>query len=65
MRLITLHKILIGCFSAFFIFFGIRELVRESAEPNTVVAIGSLLLALGGIVYFIWVMRGGYDRKKS
>jgi hypothetical protein len=63
MRLITLHKILIGSFSAFSIFFGIRELVRTDMESNSLIAVSSLLLALLGIGYFIWVARGGYDRR--
>jgi hypothetical protein len=62
MRLITLHKILIGSFSAFSLFFGIRELVRTDMESNVVVAIVSLVLAIIGIVYFIWVARGGYKQ---
>ena len=62
MRLITLHKILIGSFSAFALFFGIRELVRTDIETNTALAIASLLLAVIGIVYFSWVVRGGYKQ---
>lgn len=62
MRLITLHKILIGSFSAFAVFFGIRELVRTDNGSNVAVAIASLLLAIGGILYFIWVARGGYKQ---
>ena len=65
MRLITLHKILIASFSAFSIFFGIRELLRPDAEANTLIAVGSLLLSIGGIVYFIWVARGGYNRQSQ
>jgi hypothetical protein len=62
MRLITLHKILIGSFSAFSIFFGIRELVRTDTGPNTLIAVISLLLAVMGVAYFVWIVRGGYKR---
>jgi hypothetical protein len=62
MRLITLHKILIGSFSAFSLFFGVRELVRTDIGSNSAVAIVSLLLAIVGIAYFIWVARGGYKQ---
>lgn len=65
MRIITLHKILIASFSAFSLFFGIRELLRGGTDSNIIIAIGSILLAIAGIVYFTWVARGGYSRKSS
>jgi hypothetical protein len=62
MKLLTLHKILIGMALAFFLFFGIREIVRDSGNP----VIGAIVLgvAVGISFYFIWVLRGGYERKK-
>lgn len=62
MRIITLHKILIACFSAFSLFFGIRELVRTDMASNSIIAVLSLVLAVAGIIYFIWVARGGYKQ---
>ena len=61
MKLLTLHKILIGAALAFFIFFGIREV----SVPTGSVALGIGALALGGglAAYFIWVLRGGYEKK--
>ena len=61
MKLLTLHKILIGFALAFFFFFGFREILRESGSA----AIGVLVLAVavGASFYFIWVLRGGYEKK--
>jgi Na+-driven multidrug efflux pump len=61
MRLVTLHKILIGMALAFFLFFGFREILRESGNPF----IGAIVLgiAVGVSFYFVWVLRGGYEKK--
>ena len=61
MKLLTLHKILIGMALAFFLFFGIREILRESG--SVVIGIVVLAIAVGVSFYFIWVLRGGYDGK--
>ena len=61
MKLLTLHKILIGMALAFFLFFGIREIMRESG--NAVIGAIVLGIAVGVSVYFIWVLRGGYEKK--
>ncbi|MEI8134221.1 MAG: hypothetical protein WCH46_03960 [bacterium] len=62
MNLLTLHKVLIAFALAFFLFFGLRELIRDSGS----IAIGAvaLVLAIGVGMYFIWVLRGGYNSKK-
>ena len=62
MKLLTLHKILIGMALAFFLFFGLREILRESGNP----VIGAVVLgiAVGVSFYFVWVLHGGYDKKK-
>ena len=46
---------------AFFLFFGIREIMRESG--NSIIGIVVLALALGVSFYFVWVLRGGYEKK--
>ena len=63
MKLITLHKILIGMAGIFFVFFGLRQILRDDGSP----VIGALVLCLaGGIAYyFVWVIKGGYDSKKD
>jgi hypothetical protein len=61
MKLLTLHKILIGMALAFFLFFGLREIMRESG--NAIVGAIVLGVAVGVSFYFIWVLRGGYERK--
>jgi len=61
MKLLTLHKILIGMALAFFFFFGFREILRESG--NAIIGAIVLGLAVGVSFYFIWVLRGGYERK--
>ena len=55
MRLLTLHKVLIAMAATFFLFFGIREIMREGGNS----AIGIIVLALAGGVsfYFVWVLR--------
>lgn len=63
MRLLTFHKILIGTTLAFFLFFGIREISRDAG--SSVLGIGSLAVASGIATYFIWVLRGGYDRSAA
>ena len=60
MKLITLHKILIAFALAFFLFFGIREIIRDSG--NVIVGIVVLALAAGVGFYFAWVLRGGYEK---
>ena len=62
MKLITLHKILISFALAFFVFFGIREMVRDGG--TTIIAILVLTLAVGVLIYFVWVLRGGYSKKE-
>jgi len=61
MSLLTLHKVLIAFTLAFFLFFGIREILRESGSA----IIGAIVLgvAAGISFYFIWVLRGGYEKK--
>jgi len=46
---------------AFFLFFGVREIFRESGNA----LVGAIVLgAVVGIsFYFIWILRGGYERK--
>jgi hypothetical protein len=63
MKLLTLHKILIGMALAFFLFFGIREIMRESGNP----VVGAIVLgaAVGICFYFVWVLRGGYQKKSG
>jgi hypothetical protein len=63
MKLITLHKILIAFALVFFLFFGMREIIRESGNA----IIGALVLgaAVGISFYFIWVLRGGYEKRSS
>lgn len=61
MRLLTLHKLLIGATLVFFLFFGISQISKESG--STALGIGSLVVAIGIGTYFVWVLRGGYDRK--
>ena len=61
MKLITLHKILIGMALAFFLFFGFREIMRDSG--NAVIGAIVLGIAVGVSFYFIWVLRGGYEKK--
>jgi len=63
MKLLTLHKILIGMALAFFLFFGIREMLRESG--SMIIGVIVLAIAIGVSFYFIWVLRGGYDRKSK
>jgi hypothetical protein len=63
MKLLTLHKILIGLALAFFLFFGIREILRT--DGNAVIGALVLGLALGASFYFVWILRGGYERKGS
>jgi hypothetical protein len=62
MKLITLHKILIAFALAFFLFFGIREIIRDGGNG----IIGALVLgvAVGVSFYFIWVLRGGYEKRR-
>ncbi len=61
MKLLTLHKILIVFALAFFLFFGIREILRDSG--NTIIGIIVLTLAAGVGFYFVWLLRGGYENK--
>ncbi len=61
MRLLTLHKILIGMALAFFLFFGSREIIRD--DGNSIIGIIVLALAAGITFYFVWVLRGGYEKK--
>jgi high-affinity Fe2+/Pb2+ permease len=62
MRLLTFHKILLATALAFFLFFGIRELSRDTG--NQLLGIGAIVLCGGLGWYFIWVLRGGYASKK-
>jgi hypothetical protein len=59
MKLLTLHKILIGMALAFFLFFGFREILRDSG--NAIIGAVVLGIAVGVSFYFIWVLRGGYE----
>jgi hypothetical protein len=61
MKLLTLHKVLIGMALGFFLFFGLREILREGGNA----IIGSIVLgiAVGVSFYFIWVVKGGYEKK--
>jgi hypothetical protein len=61
MKLITLHKILIAFALAFFLFFGLREIIRDSGDA----IIGAVVLgiAVGVSFYFVWLLKGGYERK--
>jgi hypothetical protein len=61
MKLLTLHKILIAFALAFFLFFGLREIMRESG--NTIIGAIVLGIAVGVSFYFIWVLRGGYEKE--
>ncbi len=61
MKLLTLHKILIAIAIAFFLFFGIREIMRDGG--NLIFGILVLALACGVSFYFVWVLRGGYEKK--
>ena len=61
MKLITLHKILIAMAITFFLFFGIREIMRDGG--NSIVGVVVLALACGVSFYFVWVLRGGYEKK--
>ena len=61
MKLLTLHKILIGMALAFFLFFGLREILRESG--NAIIGAVVLGIAVGVSFYFIWVLKGGYEKK--
>jgi hypothetical protein len=61
MKLITLHKILIAFALAFFLFFGIREIIRGGG--NAIIGALVLVVAVGISFYFIWVLRGGYEKK--
>jgi hypothetical protein len=65
MSLLVLHKVLVACAGLFFFFFGIRELIREGEQNNPVIAILCLALGLGCVIYFMWVMRGGYSWKQK
>jgi len=62
MKLLTLHKVLISFALAFFLFFGVREIFREGG--NIIIAILVLILAFGVSFYFVWILRGGYEKKK-
>jgi len=61
MKLLTLHKILIAMALAFFLFFGLREILRDGG--NAIIGAVVLGVAVGVSVYFVWVLRGGYERK--
>ncbi|MEP7234023.1 MAG: hypothetical protein ABI778_01885 [Ignavibacteriota bacterium] len=61
MKLLTLHKILIAFALAFFLFFGLREILRDSG--NAIIGAMVLIAAVGICFYFIWVIRGGYEGK--
>ena len=61
MRLLTLHKVLIAMATMFFLFFGIREIMRDGG--NSIIGILVLTLACGVSFYFVWVLRGGYEKK--
>jgi Na+-driven multidrug efflux pump len=61
MKLITLHKILIAFALAFFLFFGLRQIIRDSG--NTLIGAVVLGIAVGVSFYFVWVLKGGYERK--
>jgi hypothetical protein len=61
MKLLTLHKVLIAMAIAFFFFFGIRELIR--IEGNQILGIIVLAAGIGICFYFMWVVKGGYEKK--
>jgi uncharacterized membrane protein len=63
MRLLTVHKVLICAALAFFLFFGISQISKESG--SAALGIGSIAVALGVGTYFVWVVRGGYERKQG
>ena len=65
MSLLVLHKVLVACAGLFFFFFGIRELIREGEQNNPIIAIICLVLGVGCVIYFVWVMRGGYSWKQK
>lgn len=65
MSLLVLHKVLVACAGLFFFFFGIRELTRDRIQNNSLMAVICLVLGLGCVIYFIWVMRGGYSWKQK
>jgi len=46
---------------AFFLFFGLREILRDGG--NAIIGAIVLGIAVGVSVYFVWVLRGGYERK--
>jgi hypothetical protein len=45
----------------FFLFFGIREIMRD--EGNSIIGVVVIAIAIGVIFYFVWVLRGGYEKK--
>jgi hypothetical protein len=61
MKLITLHKILIAFALAFFLFFGLREIIRDGG--NAIIGAIVLGIAVGVSFYFIWVLKGGYEKR--
>ncbi|HYM21339.1 MAG TPA: hypothetical protein VEW28_10115 [Candidatus Kapabacteria bacterium] len=63
MRLLTFHKILIGLALAFFLFFGLRETSKQGGSVT--LGIVSLAVCAGVATYFVWVLRGGYDKKTT
>ena len=63
MKLLTLHKILIAIAITFFLFFGIREIMRMGG--NSILGIAVIAVAIGVSFYFAWVLRGGYEKKKE
>ena len=65
MSLLVLHKVLVACAGLFFFFFGIRELIREGEQNNPIIAVICLVLGVVCIIYFGWVMRGGYSWKEK
>ena len=46
---------------AFFLFFGIREIMRDGG--NSVIGVVVIAIAIGASFYFVWVIRGGYEKK--
>jgi hypothetical protein len=61
MKLIILHKILIAFAITFFLFFGFREIIRDGG--NSVVGGLVIAVAAGSCYYFVWLLRGGYDKR--